>query len=149
MKETGRYISSIAGPIPASTYIKFDGFLLPDLRILCIVREQTVLICAFYEHKSVHGTGILFVIRGDTFNKVWKCILWNIHIWQSVAGCHGYTGVMYDFPRHCNTVAILLATVTVIAFSLRDIIKNAARICSLYNGVQRTRFAFFLTCKFN
>lgn len=45
------------------------------------------------------GTGILFVIRGDTFNKVWKCILWNIHIWRS---CHGYERVMYDFPRRCS-----------------------------------------------
>lgn len=44
-------------------------------------------------------TGILFVIRGDTFNKVWKCILWNIHIWRS---CHGYERVMYDFPRRCS-----------------------------------------------
>lgn len=40
------------------------------------------LICLFY------GTGTLFLIVGDTFNKVWKCALWNIHIWR---GCHGYT----------------------------------------------------------
>lgn len=43
------------------------------------------------------GTGILFVIKGDTFNKVWKCILWNIHIWMW--SCYGYERVMCDFPR--------------------------------------------------
>lgn len=53
----------------------------------------------FTKHGEEDRTGILFVIRGDTFNKVWKCILWNIHIWRS---CHGYERVMYDFPRYCN-----------------------------------------------
>lgn len=46
-------------------------------------------------------TGILFVIRGDTFNKVWKCVAWNIHI---VAGGVGSQAspwlctVIRDFP---------------------------------------------------
>lgn len=69
-------------------------------------KRASALICTFYTRgQSAHGTGILFVIRGDTFNKVWKCILWNIHIWRSVAGCHGYACHVWFSARlrcRCN-----------------------------------------------
>lgn len=84
----------------AHQFINFDGDVAScRFGVVVILHVAFVLICTFYEDNTEHGTGILFVIRGDTFNKVWKCILWNIHIWRSVAGCHGYKRVMYDFPH--------------------------------------------------
>lgn len=77
-----------------AAFINFDG-----KTSACIYTGPLYLSAHFTKTTPNTGTGILFVIRGDTFNKVWKCILWNIHIWRSVAGCHGYKRVMYDFPH--------------------------------------------------
>lgn len=48
-------------------FINFDA---PSVCHAARICEAFVLICVFYEDNGKHRTGILFVIKGDTFNKV-------------------------------------------------------------------------------